>query len=92
MAESGWVMFDWRTMKELPYETGPNGEGPVFVTKRTLANLAEQIAIAAMDSRDPTGLRIYVRGDISELEEIALKVIGEWAKAPAYRLPDSVDV
>jgi hypothetical protein len=77
-------IFEFRS---LPHGRTGNPRLTYYYKRETVAELAQQILIAAMQAVDTSGLKVYVRGDMPTAEELALKVIGESIGASVRLLP-----
>ena len=62
---------------------------PAFIEDGSLALFAEEIAIVALRLCDPKGLLIAAHGDVSKLEDIALKALSEYTGYNVVRLTDA---
>lgn len=58
--------------------------GNLAISRHVVAELAQQIAIAAMQVTDTQGLKVIVRGDIANLENLAAGVISKWLRTGIY--------
>ena len=54
--------------------------GPVLVSKNTLDDLAEKIAVAAMKTTDGRGLNVVAQGDWIDLQNVALDALSAWLR------------